>query len=53
MTEPTAPAAPFHVPVSNLLKLAIPAVIVGIVSALTLYGLSKLAELSRTGCGTT
>ena len=36
---------PFRVPVLNLLRLAVPAVVVGIVSALTLLGLSRLAGL--------
>lgn len=36
---------PFRVPVLNLLRLALPAVLVGIGSALTLLGLSRLAGL--------
>jgi len=41
--SPTVAAEPFRVPVLNLLKLAVPAVVVGIGSALTLLGLSRLA----------
>ena len=49
MTQETSPVVaddePFRVPVLNLLRLAVPAVVVGIVSALTLLGLSRLAGL--------
>ena len=48
MTQEPSPVVteePFRVPVLNLLRLAVPAVIVGIVSALTLLGLSRLAGL--------
>ncbi|MET0789139.1 MAG: ion channel protein [Cellulomonas sp.] len=48
MTQEPAPPVveePFRVPVANLLKLAVPAIVIGIGSALTLYALSKLASL--------